>query len=178
MTWAENKPSIVALLLRRTEKSMEKFDGFIAKDERIHPENDRIFKEDPPRLMRLFMHTQQRHLRLSPELFQLVQKSYALINKTFRYSKAARESFDAILSQKGDVARVLRQMHRVGFLGRWMPEFGALTSLVQHEFFHRYPADEHTLRTIDKLDELAGAPKPGMEFYQKLFREMQEPATL
>jgi [protein-PII] uridylyltransferase len=175
---AEEKPSIVARLLRRTAKPVEKFDGFTAKDERIHPESDRIFKEDHARLMRLFMHTQQRHLRLSPELFQLVQKSWALINPTFRYSKAARESFEAILSQKGEVGRVLRQMHRVGFLGRYLPEFGALTNLVQHEFFHRYPADEHTLRTIDRLDELAGAPKPGMEFFQRLFHEVQDPYVL
>jgi [protein-PII] uridylyltransferase len=175
---AEEKPSIVARLLRRTEKPVEKFDGFIARDERIHPENDRIFKEDPARLMRLFVHTQQRHLRLSPELFQLVRKSWSLISPTFRYSKAARDSFEAILSEKGEVGRVLRQMHRVGFLGRYLPEFGALTNLVQHEFFHRYPADEHTLRTIDCLDELAGAPKPGMEFFQGLFHEVQDPYIL
>lgn len=175
---AEEKPSIVARLLRRTEKPVERFDGFVAKDERIHPENDRIFKEDHARLMRLFVHTQQRHLRLSPELFNLVQKSWPLINPTFRYNKAVRESFEAILSQKGEVGRVLRQMHRVGFLGRYMPEFGALTNLVQHEFFHRYPADEHTLRTIDRLDELAGAPKRGMEFFQKLFHEVQDPYVL
>ncbi len=100
------------------------------------------------------------------------------VNPTFRYSKTVRESFEAILSQKGEVGRVLRQMHRVGFLGRYLPEFGALTNLVQHEFFHRYPADEHTLRTIDQLDELAGAPKPGMEFFQKLFHEVQDPYVL
>ncbi|RBP45455.1 UTP--GlnB (protein PII) uridylyltransferase GlnD [Roseimicrobium gellanilyticum] len=175
---AEEKPSLVARLLRRTEKPVERFDGFISRDERIHPQEDDIFKEDPPRLMRLFVHTQQRHLRLSPELFQLVQKNWALINRVFRYNKAARESFEAILSQKGDVARVLRQMHRVGFLGRYLPEFGALTNLVQHEFFHRYPADEHTLRTIDKLDELAGTPKRGMEFFQQLFHEVQDPFIL
>ncbi|MFZ4765716.1 MAG: hypothetical protein ACOYMN_12245, partial [Roseimicrobium sp.] len=175
---AEEKPSIVTRLLRRTEKPVEAFDGFVAKDERIHAEHEGIFDEDPSRLMRLFVHTQQRHLRLSPALFQLVQKCWPLINPTFRYSKAARESFEAILSEKGEVGRVLRQMHRVGFLGRYLPEFGALTNLVQHEFFHRYPADEHTLRTIDKLDELAGTPKPGLEFFQKLFHEVQDPYVL
>jgi len=174
----EEKPGLVARLLRNRAPKTEKFDGFYSKNERIYADNDDIFKEDPPRLMRLFIHTQQRHLRLSPELFHLVQNSFGLINHTFRYSKIVRESFEAILNQKGDVGRVLRQMHRVGFLGRYMPEFGALNCLVQHEFFHRYTADEHTLRTIDKLDELAGAPQPGLEFYQKLFREMQEPGIL
>jgi [protein-PII] uridylyltransferase len=169
---------VTGFLARRRAGRPEKFDGFISKNDRIFPEHDRIFKEDPARLMRLFVHTQQRQLRLSPELFQLVQKSFALVNQTFRYSKAARESFEAILSQKGDVARVLRQMHRAGFLGRWMPEFGALTNLVQHEFFHRYTADEHTLRTIERLDEMAGAAGDGASFYTKLFREMHEPYVL
>ncbi len=174
----EEKPGLVARLLRSQPKKREEFDGFYSKNERLYAEHDDIFKEDPHRLMRLFVHTQQRHLRLSPELFHLVQNSFALVNRVFRYNKQVRESFEAILSHKGDVARVLRQMHRVGFLGRFIPEFGALNCLVQHEFFHRYTADEHTLRTIDKLDELAGAPEPGLEFYQKLFREMQEPGIL
>lgn len=169
------KPSLVAKLLRKSVPKVERFDGFVAKNERLYAEDPNLFVEDPARLMRMFVHTQQRHLRMSPELFHLVQQSWSLINLTFRYNKAVRESFEAILSQRGDVARVLRQMHRVGFLGRYMPEFGALTCLVQHEFFHRYTADEHTLRTIDKLDELAGAPQKGSEFYQKLFHELQEP---
>lgn len=170
---------LLGFLARRKKPKVEKFDGFIAKNERIYAENDRIFKEDPARLMRLFRHTQQRHLRLSPELFQLVQRSFNLVNQSYRYNKAVRESFESILSQKGDVARVLRQMHRVGFLGRFMPEFGALEILVQHEFFHRYTADEHTLRTIERLDELAGASgEKSLEFYKRLFTEMQEPWIL
>lgn len=174
----EKSRSRLSIPLLQRRPKVEKFDGFIAKNERIYQENDHIFKEDSHRLMRLFLHTQQRHLRLSPELFELVQDSFRLIDRSFRYNKAVRETFEALLSNKGDVARVLRQMHRVGFLGKYMPEFGALTVLVQHEFFHRYTADEHTLRTIEKLDELGGSAAAGLEFYQQIFRELQQPAIL
>ena len=171
---------LLGFLARRKDvKRADKFDGFISRNGRIFPEGDTIFRDDPVRLMRLFSHTQQRQLRLSPELFQLVQKSFRLVNAGFRYNREVREIFEVILSRRGDVARTLRQMHRVGFLGRYLPEFGALTCLVQHEFFHRFTADEHTLRTLERLDELAGPPQAGgTAFYQQLFHDLQQPSML
>ena len=168
--------------LRRTTKAgakekPEHFDGFHALHDRVFADNDNIFNEDPARLMRLFKHTQQRHLRLSPDLFDLVCNT-GLVGKVFRYNKQIRETFLGMLEHKGDVARVLRQMHRCDFLGRYLPEFGALTCRVQHEFFHSYTADEHTLRCIDHLDELAGSSERGLEFYQHLFRDMLDPVVL
>jgi [protein-PII] uridylyltransferase len=156
---------------------VERFDGFYAEHGRIFPEHDRVIKEDPHRLMRLFMITQQRNLRLAPDLYDQVCNT-SLVNAEFQYSKAVRETFLGILEHKGDVARVLRQMHRADFLGKYIPEFGALTCRVQHEFFHSYTADEHTLRCIDHLDELAGSEQKGMEFYQQLFRNNHDPAIL
>ncbi|MDH4455302.1 MAG: [protein-PII] uridylyltransferase [Verrucomicrobiota bacterium] len=175
----EKKGRLMGFLARsRKEKQQERFDGFVRKHERLYAEENRIFKDDPERLMRLFLHTQKRHLRLSPDVFQLIQESFSLVDTRFRYSKANRETFEAILSHKGDVARTLRQMHRVGFLGRYMPEFGALTNLVQHEFFHLYTADEHTLRTLDKLDELSDPTLKGTELFQQLFHDLQQPYVL
>lgn len=173
------KSGIISFMARRrSEKQVERFDGFVRKHERLYAESPGVFKEEPERLMRLFLHTQKRHLRLSPDLFQLIQDNFRLVDTSFRYSKANRETFEAILSNKGDAARVLRQMHRVGFLGRYMPEFGALTNLVQHEFFHLYTADEHTLRTIDKLDELSDPTLQGVELFQHLFHDLQQPYVL
>jgi len=163
---------------RKEEKQQERFDGFIRKHERVYAESSNIFKDDPQRMMRLYLHTQKRHLRLSPDLFQLIQENFRLVDASFRYNKAAREIFEAILSSKGDAARTLRQMHRVGFLGRYMPEFGALTNLVQHEFFHLYTADEHTLRTIEKLDELTDPTIADVGLYRDLYNELQEPYVL
>jgi [protein-PII] uridylyltransferase len=159
-------------------KPEETFDGFIARDGRIHPVAPDVFQEDPHRLMRLFQHCQVRQLRLSPQLRQLVRDQLPHIDRAFRYSKANRETFQAILERKGDVATALRRMHRCGFLGRYLPEFEPLDCLVQHEFFHRYTADEHTLRCLDWLDQLVGEPAPNREIFRRLFHEIADPYAL
>ena len=160
------------------KKKREEFDGFIAREGRIYPANPDIFTEDPGRMMRLFQHCQLRGLKLSPPIRKLVKANWELIDRPFRYSKANRQTFQAILERKGDVARTLRLMHRVGFLGHYLPEFGALDCLVQHEFFHRYTADEHTLRCIDQLDALIDEANPRRELYRRLFHEIQDAYAL
>jgi [protein-PII] uridylyltransferase len=157
------------------KKSREEFDGFIARDGRLFPANQDIFKDDPSRLMRLFQHCQLRNLKLSPQLRRLIAQHWDDIDRPFRYSNPPRQIFQAILERKGDVARTLRLMHRIGFLGRYLPEFGALDCLVQHEFFHRYTADEHTLRCVEELDKLIAEENPRRNIYRRLFHEIADP---
>jgi [protein-PII] uridylyltransferase len=164
------------LTLRR--KKREEFDGFIAREGRIYPANQEIFRDDPHRMMRLFQHCQQRNLRLSPQMRRLFASHWEDIDRPFRYLKANRETFQAILERKGEVAKTLRQMHRIGFLGRYLPEFGALDCLVQHEFFHRYTADEHTLRCIDELDKLVGSTDLSVEVFRRIFHGIVDPYAL
>ena len=154
------------------------FDGFVARNGLLHAESPAIFTQDPQRLMRMFQHAQLRKLDLSPALRDLVRKRLRLIDRTFQYSRAAREVFLSILSRKGQVGRIMRLMHETDVLGRYLPEFGRLTCLVQHEFFHRYTADEHTLVCIDKLDELITSDNPKFRGYRDLFQENDDPAVL
>jgi [protein-PII] uridylyltransferase len=160
------------------KKAREIFDGFIAKEGRIYALNADIFIDDPSRMMRLFQHCQLRNLVMSPPMRKLFHASAELVDRPFRYSKINRETFQAILERKGTVASTLRQMHRVGFLGLYLPEFGALDCLVQHEFFHRYTADEHTLRCVDQLDQLIHETNPRREIYRQLFHKIEDPYAL
>jgi [protein-PII] uridylyltransferase len=174
----EEKDGIFSFLALRKGAKRESFDGFYSRDGFIFPVGDTIFTEDSGRMMRLFQHCQLRRLKLSPQIRQLFKEHYGLINRTFRYRTANRETFEAILSRKGEVGATLRQMHRVGFLGRYLPEFGELTDLVQHEFFHRYTADEHTLKCLERLDELSDNKNPKLAFHQKLFHDLEDPFVL
>ncbi|MGH8048656.1 MAG: [protein-PII] uridylyltransferase, partial [Chthoniobacterales bacterium] len=155
-----------------------KFDGFQAKGGRIYPLSREVFNEDPFRLLRVFKHAQARKLDFSPELRDLLSRRARLIDRTFQYARVSRELFLDIISHKGEVGRILRAMHDVGVLGRYIPEFGALTCLVQHEFFHRYTTDEHTLVCIEKLDAVLFAEEPKFAGYRALFQKLEDPAML
>lgn len=152
--------------------------AFFVRNGQLHAHARDIFDKDPAEMMRVFALAQQHKLDLSPELEDLLTRRLRLVTRVYQYAKAPREIFLTMLSRKGRVGCVLRMMHRVDFLGRYLPEFGQLTCLVQHEFFHRYTADEHTLVCIDKLDALQHTDDPKLRGYRKLFAELKDPAVL
>ena len=173
----ESEPSRLFNLLRGRPKS-EKFDSFIARGGQLIPESREIFNDDPYRLLRAFHYAQVRQLEFHPELMDLVSRRLHLIDRTFQYAASARETFFAILSRKGEVGRILRLMHNLGVLGRYIPEFGALDCLVQHEFYHRYTADEHTLVCIEKLDSVLLSDQRRLQGYRTIFQKLEDPAIL
>lgn len=166
------------LLGKFLEKRPEKTDGFLIRGGEIFPSARDIFNGDPCRMMRAFRLAQTRNLGFSAELGDLLKRRLKLVDRTFQYNKENRTVFLSILSSKGEAGRILRLMHDLGFLGKYMPEFEPLTCLVQHEFFHRYTADEHTLRCIEKIDELLFADNPKLQRYGEIFRHFEDPAVL
>src|SRR5256712_12620236 len=153
-------------------------DDFFVRNKHLHPARRDVFRRDSEKMMRVFQLAQERNLDLSPELADLLSRSLRHVTRTYQYARGPREIFRSILSQKGRVGRILRMMHRVDFLGRYIPEFGQLTCLVQHEFLHRYPADEHTLVCIDKLDALADLTDPELIAYRDIFEQLEDPFVL
>ena len=164
--------------LPKPRSKEEDFGEFVSREDQLHAKQPNLFQVNTTLMMEAFHLAQTERLELSPELEDLFARNLSLVTRTFQYAKEPREIFRTILSRKGEVGRVLRIMHRVDFLGRYIPEFGELTCLVQHEFFHRYTADEHTLVCIDKLDALTTTENPKLVPYRKLFENLDDPLVL
>ncbi|MBS0632333.1 MAG: [protein-PII] uridylyltransferase, partial [Verrucomicrobia bacterium] len=133
---------------------------------------------DPVRLVRVFRHCQQLDCTLDFHLATLIRESLPLLTDEVRASPDANVSFRAILSEVGVVFPTLNLMHELGVLGRFIPEFDGLTCLVQHEFYHRYTADVHTLETIRQLDLIFTEAEPISAKYRRALHEMGDPALL
>jgi [protein-PII] uridylyltransferase len=67
----------------------------------------------------------------------------------------------------------LRPMQRLGLLTEVLPEFRIIDSLVVRDFYHRYTVDEHSLRTIEHLQELADPPDARGTHFKPLWKTVE-----
>jgi len=156
----------------------EEIDGFVLENGELEALTTTTFGDDPLRLVRVFLLALQHNAELGPELKLRLRRRLYMIDRRFIYQTAVRDTLLAILSRKGQVGRAFRTMHELGFLGRFFPEFRPLTCLVQHEFFHRYTADEHTLVCIEVLDKIIDAKEPPFSKYKPLLQAAARPHIL
>ena len=172
-------PSFRRLIRSGRQRAQEQVvDGLKMFDGEISAANPRIFKEQPRRLMRMFLHAQQRGLKLHPDLAQLARNHLTLVDNAFLRDQHVRDTFLEILDERGNLAPTLRAMHETGVLGKFLPEFARLTCLVQHEFYHQYTADEHTLVCLEKLDRVWAATEPPYNTYRELYQNIERPFVL
>ncbi len=164
--------------LPQRRREPEIVDGFKFINGEIHAASSRIFRDSPRRLMRVFLHAQQRRLTLHPDLAQLIRNQLSLVDRDFLNDEQVAETFLTILDRRGEVAPILRAMHEVNLLGKYFPEFGRLTCLVQHEFYHQYAADEHTLVCLEQLDRVWEAKDDPYKSYAPLFLGLERPRLL
>jgi [protein-PII] uridylyltransferase len=108
---------------------------------------------DPQRLLALFAFLQESRGRLHHDTEELVRTASQRIPQSRRADAGAGASFRAILEGQ-DVFRVLLAMHRSGFLGRYMPEWGAVFCQAQHNRMHLYTVDVHSLYAVRELEAL------------------------
>jgi [protein-PII] uridylyltransferase len=107
-----------------------------------------------------------------------VEDALDLVDDGFRRSAEVRDLFLDICRNWGRVAQTLRQMHEVGFLGRYLPEWDALTCLVQYDIYHKFTADQHSLIAVENLEALAPGASASSEGIAQVLNEIQRPDLL
>jgi len=165
-------------LTARRKERLKRIDGFVVRGTEIAAESPEVFQENPDRLVRLFRHCQQFNVEPDIELGALVRASVPLIDERTIGSENANLSFRTILQETGNVYPTLNSMRDHGVLGAFVPEWDNLTCLVQHEYYHRYTADVHTLHTIRELDRIFTSPDPIYRRYRKELHELSTPNLL
>ncbi len=74
--------------------------------------------------------------------------------RCIQFTSRAVRMFDIILREKQHVSETLHLMHEMKVLGNILPEFADLDHFFQHNVYHFFTADEHTLRAVHACENL------------------------
>jgi len=123
----------------------------------------RIFSERPELLMQVFLWQQEYDLKLGEFLRNNLYLQSQTLSEDFESNPAVVRVFLKIVQNPKSLGRVLRVMHELEILDRFLPEFSAITALAQHDLYHYYSADEHTILAIENVANLLKATEDPFE---------------
>lgn len=129
-------------------------EGFKVHGERLDVATDDAFKKDPRRLIGLFHVAQNNKLDIHPHALQLITRSLRLIDDELRADPEANRMFMEILAAPDNSEFMLRRMNEAGVFGRFVPDFGRVVAQMQHDMYHVYTVDEHTIIAIGILHRI------------------------
>ena len=146
---AENmsKPIIRLPRLRRPRDLM----GFEIDRDRLTVADDEQFECDPVSMIRLFYVAHNEGLDIHPHALRLVTQNLKRIDKTVREDAEANRMFVEMASSIDAPELALTRMNEAGVFGRFLRDFGRVVGQTQHDMYHVYTVDEHTIQAIGLL---------------------------
>ncbi len=86
-----------------------------------------------------------------PNLLGALDTLSSKIDKGYRSDTKNQKKFLDIFRSKNKVSRSLRLLNKCNILGKFIPAFGKIVAQMQHDLFHTYTVDEHTLNVIENI---------------------------
>ena len=114
---------------------------------------DKVFERAPGAMLEMFLVMEQ-HPELKgirAQTIRLLHDNLHRIDAEFRRDETNRTVFMEILRQPRGVTHTLRRMNAHEILGAYIPAFGKIVGQMQHDLFHVYTVDEHTMFVIRNL---------------------------
>jgi [protein-PII] uridylyltransferase len=82
---------------------------------------------------------------------RLLRDNRRLIDEEYRHDIRNVTLFMELIRSPHYMTLQIRRMARYGILGRYLPEFEQITGQMQHDLFHIYTVDAHTLQVVENM---------------------------
>ena len=154
-------------------------EGFFALRGELHLVNDNLFHKSPEMMMKAFQLIQRQRIKMSLKVKTEIRQNLHRINDRFRRSRFVNETFLDILRYKKGVYDILSQMHHLLFLNHYLPEFKRIYCQVQHDAYHIYTVDTHTLFAVKEIDRLwQGLYEEKKQLLTNISNEIEKPELM
>ncbi len=129
---------------------------FQVRGKHIEAISDSLFSDQPSALLEVFV-----LLGENPEItgarsktIRQIRENRHRIDDAFRNNEENHALFMRLFRCKGKLSPQLQRMTRYGILGKYLPEFDFIIGQMQHDLFHIYPVDAHTIQVVRNIRRL------------------------
>jgi len=148
-----------AILAPRKPRAVAVGDRFRRVGDFLEAADARVFEREPSAMLELF-HLLQRHPKLKGVRARTIRQLRANLHRIdadYRKNADNRRMFLDIFRHQDGLTHALRRMNRYGVLGAFFPAFGEVIGQMQHDLFHVYTVDAHSLFVVRNLRRLTVA---------------------
>jgi [protein-PII] uridylyltransferase len=145
-------------------------------DGRLTVASPDLFEREPIYLLKIFEFSRQIAVELDDVAKERIERGALKIDDAFRNSPEACSLFRDMLSRYEGLGEMLVAMNDLGVLGAFLPEFGKLRFRVQHNLYHVYTVDVHSLFAVSELGKIAkGEYEQSRPTITQIVREIASP---
>ncbi len=150
--------------------------NFFIQDQALHLKKEVTFARNCALLIQVFteVSTKPNIQRLGFNTLKQIREDLSLINSSFNNNADCQKQFLTLFKKGKQISLSLRLMTLYGVLGKYLPEFDFIIGQTQHDLFHLYTVEQHTLFVLQKIDILA---KENI-FFKNIFQSLPKPEIL
>lgn len=115
-----------------------------------HPQ---VFVDTPSAMLEMYklMGDREDIKGIRANTMRALRDNLDVVDETYRNAPENTNLFLDIIASRYRMTSLLRSMKHIGLLGRYLPEFGTIIGQMQHDLFHIYTVDAHTLQLVENL---------------------------
>ena len=115
--------------------------------------DEHLFEKNPIAIFQAFRVMQENAdlQGMTAPTLRALWRARHLITPEFRANPAVRKLFLELFQAPRGVLHELRRMNQLDLLGTYLPAFGKIVGQMQHDLFHVYTVDQHTMQVIRNL---------------------------
>ncbi len=147
--------STLSRIKKRLKNSLS--ENFFSVQGKVIAKSYAALEADPVELTRAFYLAQQHGLKVDDELKSWIGRHLNLVDDAYRHNPEVGAMLREMFADVGGIGMSLWEMHECRLLGALLPEFGDILFQTQHDAYHVYTVDTHSLLAVAGLSELKKA---------------------
>ena len=144
--------SFLSQVKNKFRPSLSEF--FLRVNDKVIPKSFRRVEAHPVEMVRAFALAQRKQITLDDGFKSWISRHLNLVDENYRQDPEVTALMREMIADISGIGKTLAEMHDCRLLGVLLPEFGEILHQTQHDVYHVYTVDAHSIKAVQELSAL------------------------